>query len=86
MSCKKKKYDLFDETMKIGKISAGSMVAGALPGMMSSGLPGTQETADKISSVAGKTLPMLPRIQGMRSAFGSMSMLQEVEKKAKRRR
>jgi len=83
----KKKYgfDPLDETIKIGQVSAGTMIVSGLPGMMSKSLPGTTQTASKIGSMTSSSLSLLPRIQGMSAVFGSLSMLDNQIKKPKRR-
>ena len=83
----KKKYgfDPLDETLKIGQVSAGSMIVSGLPGMMSKSLPGTTQTASKINSMTSSSLSLLPRVQGMSAVFGSLNMLNDQIKKPKRR-
>lgn len=81
---KKKKFDLMDETMQIGKISTGTMIAGSMPGLLSSNLPGTQNTANKISTVTSKPLSLLPTIQATSSVFGSLRLLEDQQQKIKK--
>ena len=83
---KKKKFNPFDETIKIGQVSAGTMIAGGMPGMLSKHMPGTQPTADRISNATGRVLPILPLTQGVSSVFGSLGNLQGIEKKIKKKR
>lgn len=84
MSRKKKKYDLFDETMKVGTVSAGSMFAAGMPGLIGNRLPGTCNVSRGISK-ASKPLSMLPTIQSTSSVFGGLGMLEDVAKKSKKK-
>lgn len=83
---KKKKFNPMDETIKLGQVSAGTMVVGGIPSMLSPSLPGSETTATKINSMSGKTLPLIPMMQGAKVAFGSLGSLQDVERKIKRRK
>ena len=78
-------FDPLEETLKIGRVSTGTMIVGGLPGMMSKSLPETSQTASKISSATSGSLSLLPRVQGMSSVFSSLSMLDDQIKKPKRR-
>jgi len=83
---KKQRYgfDPLDETLKIGQLSAGSMIVSGLPGMMSKSLPGTTQTASNISSMTSNSLSLLPRVQGISAVFGSLNMLDDQIKKKRR--
>ena len=85
MSKKKNKFDLFDETMKIGTVSTGTMIIGSMPGLLSRSMPGTETTANNIMSKTSRPLGLLPVIQGTSSVFNSIGMLTDIEKKCKRR-
>ena len=84
MSKKKKEYDMFDETMKVGTVSAGSMFAVSMPGMIGDRLPGTCHVRSGISK-ASRPLSILPTIQSTSSVFGGLGMLQDVAKKTKKK-
>jgi len=86
MKNKKKGFNPFDETMKLGQLSAGTVIAGGIPSMIGKHLPGSETTTSKINNMAGKTLPLIPMMHGTKTVFGSMGMLQDVERKAKRKR
>lgn len=80
MRQKKEKYDLFDETMKVGTVSAGSMFAVGMPNMIGGKLPGTCNVSKGISH-ASKSISVLPTIQGASSIFGGLRMLEKTDKK-----
>ena len=84
MSRKKKKYDLFDETMKVGTVSAGSMFAVGMPGLIGSRLPGTCNVSRGISKTSS-SLSVLPTIQSTSSVFSGLGMLEDVAKKSKKK-
>jgi hypothetical protein len=82
----KKKFNPLDETLKLGQIGAGTMMAGSMPHIIGKSLPGTSSTASRIGSATGKVLPLLPMTQGISSVFGSLGNLQDIEKKIKKKR
>jgi len=86
MKKKNKKFDPLDETLKLGQLSVGTMMAGSMPHMIGKNLPGTSSTASRIGNVTGKVLPIIPVTQGVSSVFGSLGSLQNVEKKIKKKR
>ena len=81
---KKKKFDLFDETMKIGTVSTGTMMVGSMPRMLSRSMPGTESTANNIMNKTSGSLSMLPVIQGTSSVFGSLRLLEDQQHKIKK--
>jgi len=82
---KKKKFDPFDETLKVGTLSAGTVLAGGMPYMIGKNLPGTSGVASSISH-ASRPLGLLPVMQGTSSVFGSLRYLQDSVKDKKKRR
>jgi len=86
MKKKKKGFDPLDETLKLGQLGAGTVIAGGMPSMIGKNLPGTSTTLSKINATSGKVLPIIPMMHGTKTVFGSMGMLQDVERKAKRKR
>ena len=85
MGKKKKGFDPFDETLKVGQVGAGTVMATGMPYMIGKGLPGTSNTMAGVSKASG-SLSILPVIQGGSSVFGSLRYLQGSVKNKKNRR
>jgi len=86
MKKKNKKFNPLDETLKLGQVGVGTMMAGSMPHIIGKSLPGTSSTASRIGSATGKVLPILPVTQGIHSVFGGLGSLHDVEKKIKKKR
>lgn len=83
---KRRKKDLLDTTLDIGAVSAGTVFAGGMPHLMSRSMPGTESLAGTIGTRTSSSLALIPTTMGVGAAFGSMGMLRDVQKKAKRKK
>lgn len=86
MSKRRRKKDLFDTTMDIGVVSAGTVFAGGMPHLISRSMPGTEGLANTIGSRTSGTMALIPTTMGIGAAFGSMGSLHAVQKKARRKK
>lgn len=82
----KKKYDLFGNIMEHGKISIGTVGVVGLTGRFAEQMPaGGSGTSSNIMR-SMDTMKIIPTVHGAGVAMGSLSMLGDVERQAKRRK
>lgn len=80
---KKKGFDPFEAVVKHGKLTAGTIGVMGVTGRMADVMPSPQ-SAKIVSGM--DTLKVLPTVHAAGITMGSLGMLSDVEKKAKRRR
>jgi len=82
----KKKYDLFGNVMEHGKITMGTMGVIGITGKLAERMP--TSGAGTASNIMGSmdTMKVIPTVHSAGIAMGSLSMLGDVEKQARKKR